>query len=272
MLKFVQQAQSKLNNAVANSSALLQHLGIGGNIFGNPYVATDDGVVTDGDAAEDGTVAVDDDIVIKNGVAINALDGVALLVEREALGSEGDSLIELHMVAEDAGGTDDNAGAVVDGEVTADGGGRVYVDARLAMGQLGDDAGDEGHTQEVELVCYAVARDGAYGGVAADDLSIAGGSGVALVGGCHIGGEEASQVGQSADKLIGDALGFVQGALALVAKAEPCLDLSYEFMVEVLQIDSRVVGDGVVADAGVPEVAGKENSTAQGDDLAQLRE
>ena len=40
---------------------------------------------------------------------------------------------------------------------------------------------------------HAVAADGTQGGVAGDDLTIAGGGGVALIGGHHIGGEEAAQ-------------------------------------------------------------------------------
>ena len=50
------------------------------------------------------------------------------------------------MVADDAGGPDNHTRAMVDGEVAAYGGGRVDVDARLAMGHLGDDAWDEGYT------------------------------------------------------------------------------------------------------------------------------
>ena len=247
----------------------MQNLGVGGHIFGDPHVTTDDSIVTDGNAAEDGTVAVYDDIVFEDRMAVNALDGASLLVERKALGTEGDTLVELHVVAEDAGGTDDDTRAVVDGEVVADGGGRVYVDACLAMGHLGDDARDEGHAQQVQLMGYAVAHDGAYGGVAADDLAIAGGSGVALVGGYHIGGKEAAQVGQAADELAGDALGFVSGALALVGKAEAGLHLTHELVVEALDIDSRVVGNGVAADAGVTEITREEDGTAEVDNLGQ---
>ena len=171
---------------------MLQDFGVRGNIFGNPYVASDDSVVPDGDASEDGAVAVYDDVVFEDGVAIDAFDGLALLVEREALGTEGDALIELHMATQDAGGANDDTGAVVDGEVTADGSCRVYVDTRLTMGHLGDDAGNEGYAQEMELMCYTETCDGAYGGVATDDLAVAGGGRVALVGGRHIGGEEAA--------------------------------------------------------------------------------
>ena len=48
----------------------------------------------DGDAAEDGGASVDDHVVLHDGVAVDALDGLAVGVEREALGAEGHALVE----------------------------------------------------------------------------------------------------------------------------------------------------------------------------------
>lgn len=222
-----------------------------------------------GDAAEDGAVAVYDDVVFEDRVAVDALDGVALLVKGEALGTEGDALVELHVVAEDAGGTDYHACAVVDGEVAADGGGGMYVDTSLAVGHLGDDAGDEGYAQQVQLVGHAVVADGAYGGVAADDLAIARGGRVALIGGHDIGGKQLTQVGEAADELARSLLGLASDTLALPSKAKAGLYLLYELMIEALHIHACVVGKGVAADAGVTEVTGEEDGTAEADNLGQ---
>ena len=63
----------------------------------------------------------------------NALDGVALLVEWETLGSERHALIELHVVSEDAGLADDHARSMVDGEMAAYCGAWVDVDSRFRM-------------------------------------------------------------------------------------------------------------------------------------------
>ena len=109
------------------------YLAVGGNVFGYPLVGAYDGAVADGDSAEDGGIAVDDDIVADDGVAGDALDGVALLIQGEGEGSEGDSLIELDTVADNTGGTDDYARAVVDGEMGAYLGGWVDVDACLGV-------------------------------------------------------------------------------------------------------------------------------------------
>lgn len=222
-----------------------------------------------GDTAQDGAVAVYDDVVAEDGMAVDTLDGVALRIEGEALGTKGDALVELHVIAEDTRCSDDDTRAVVDGEVATDGGGGVYVDTRLAMGHLGDDTGDEGYAQQVQLVGHAVAHDGAYGGVAADDLAVAGGGRVALVGGHHIGGKHAAQVGQATDKLDGYTLGFAMGTPALLGKAETCLYLLHKFVIEALDVDSRVVGEGVAADAGVAEIAREEDCTAECHNLAQ---
>ena len=101
------------------------------HVLGNPDVGSHHASLSDGDASENGGVGIDDDIVFEDRVARNALDRVAVLVEWEALGTEGDTLVELHVVADDAGGSDDHTRAMVDGEVFADGGLRVDVDTGL---------------------------------------------------------------------------------------------------------------------------------------------
>ena len=219
--------------------------------------------MADGYASEYGAIAIYDDIVLEDGVAVDTLDGVAIRIERETLGTEGDTLIEFYMVADDAGGSDDDTRAVVDGEVATDSGGRMYVDTGLAMGHLGDDTWDEGNPQQVQLVGHAVTHDGAYGRVATDHLPIAGGSRVSFVGGYHIGGEQATQVRQAADELTGDVLGFVMGARAFLGKAEACFHLVNKLVVESLYIYSRVVYKGGIADAGVAEVSREEDGTAE---------
>ena len=105
------------------------YLAVGGYVFGYPLVGTDDGAVADGDSAEDGGVAVDDDIIADDGMTCYALDGVAILVEREGEGTKGYSLVEFDTIADDAGGAYHYASAVVDGEMTAYLSGGVDVNA-----------------------------------------------------------------------------------------------------------------------------------------------
>ena len=69
-------------------------------------------------------------------MAGNALDGVSVVVKREALGSQSDTLIELHVVADDAGSANHHTRSMVDGEMMTDGSRGMDVDACFRMGHL----------------------------------------------------------------------------------------------------------------------------------------
>ena len=104
--------------------------GVGGDAVGKPDVAADGAVVADmGVAAEDGGPGIDDHVVADLRVPVDALDGVAVFADREALGSERDALVKLYVVADYGGFTDDDACAVVDEEIASDGCARMDVDS-----------------------------------------------------------------------------------------------------------------------------------------------
>ena len=98
----------------------------------------------DAHRAQDGGARVDHHVILHVGVALDALDGIALLVQREALGAQSHALIDAHALADGAGLADDHARAVVDEEALADGGAGMDVDARGRVGQFRDDARDAG--------------------------------------------------------------------------------------------------------------------------------
>ena len=89
--------------------------------------------MSDGDASQYGGVGVYDDVILQYRMARNALDGLAVFVQRETLGTEGDTLIQLHVVTDDARLADNHTRAVVDGEETTDFGSRMDVDAISVM-------------------------------------------------------------------------------------------------------------------------------------------
>jgi hypothetical protein len=62
-------------------------------------------------------------------MAGDTLDGVTRLVEREAAGTQRHALVDLHVAPDDTSLADDDTRAVVDGEIFADGGTGVNVDA-----------------------------------------------------------------------------------------------------------------------------------------------
>ena len=112
--------------------------------MGQPDVTTDGGMVADGDTTQDGSVGIDGDVVLNHWVT-GYVEDVAVFVVLKALGTEGDSLIEGDVVPDDAGLADDDACTVVDGEIFANLGTRMDVDAGLGVDQLGDDAWNDGH-------------------------------------------------------------------------------------------------------------------------------
>ena len=75
---------------------------------------------------------------------------------------------------------------MVDGEVSANLGGRVDIDSRFAMRHLRDDTGNQRNTQFQQFMRDTVIADRFNGRITEYDLSIAFGSRVTVVGGFHI--------------------------------------------------------------------------------------
>ena len=82
-----------------------------------PDVSADDRTPADGDPSEDRRTRVDRDLVFDDGVAVDALDGVAVIVEGEALGAERYALVDANSFADLRRLSNDYACTVVDEEV-----------------------------------------------------------------------------------------------------------------------------------------------------------
>src|SRR5205085_3139379 len=106
----------------------------------------------------------------------------------------------------DGRAADDDARAVVYEEGGADARAGMYVYARAAVRVLGHDARDERDAERVQFVREAVDRYRVEAGVAEDDLVVAGGRRVALVGGSNVGRQGLAHARQSREELLG-ALG-----------------------------------------------------------------
>src|SRR5688500_5623226 len=101
---------------------------------GHPDARTDDAVVADdGAAAKDRGVGVNDDAVFDRRVPLSAADELAVGVGGERQRPERDALVDLDPLTDFAGLADHHAGAVVDEEVSTDGGPGMDVDTGLLV-------------------------------------------------------------------------------------------------------------------------------------------
>lgn len=244
------------------------------HIFRYPDVPSHGSSPSDGDSSQDGGVGINDDVVLQNGVSGNAFDRVPFFIQREALGSQGHSLIEFHVIADDAGSAYHDSRAVVDGKMMAYLCTGMDVDACFRMSHLREDAGNKGDSQQKQFVGDAIVADGSDGGIATDDFAETSGCGVTIVGSYHIGGKDASHFGQLTDEL-----GAQEGcrlpvrvdfqSVVLLPEAKSGLDLFGQQVEKFFHIYPDVVGDGMLVHGGVSEISGEEDGACQFHDFLQ---
>ena len=94
--------------------------GAGGDGVGDEHIGADDAVPADDrTAAQNGCTGIDGHIVFNGGMTLFALQALAAPGGQCA---QGHALVDLYMVADDGGLTHNDAGAVVNEEILADGG------------------------------------------------------------------------------------------------------------------------------------------------------
>ena len=103
-------------------------------------------------AAEDGGTGIDDDMVLELWMPLNALDGKSALIRDERLRAQGHTLVDLDVIADAGGFTDDNACAVIDEEVGPDLGTWMDIGARALVSKLRDHAGKQRNAHVVKHV------------------------------------------------------------------------------------------------------------------------
>ena len=248
-------------------------MGVGWKAFRLPDVATDDAVMAYGDAAENTGVAIDSDIVLQNRMARN-VEGVAIDIELETLAAKGDTLIKAYVVADDAGLAYNHTCTVVDAEVLADLGSRMDVDTCTAVGQLGNDAGNDGHTQGQQQVGDAVVQQGDDGGIGEDDFLIGAGGGVTVINCLDIGVGQALDLWQRLDKLHGDFFRLLAHVwhLILGKRLQAETYLFAKQSIEFLHPHADEILAHIRAIITVAEIAGEDDGFHQFDDAFQAVE
>ena len=143
-----------VGRGVVEFQILDAHAGVGVNGTRDECVAADNSVFAhDCIAAENGGSGVNGNVVLNRRVAFFA--GKSLTAScREC--AQRNALINLHVLADDRGFANDDAGAVIDKEVLADGCARVDVDTRFGMGVFGHESRENRNMQKVEFMGDAV--------------------------------------------------------------------------------------------------------------------
>ena len=211
-----------------------------------PHVAADHAVVADaGHAAENRRPGVDDDVVPDVRMALDALDGVAVFVQLEALCAERDALIELHVLADGRRFADDDAGAVVDEKVVADRRAGVDIDTGELVGIFGHHARQHGDAHFVQPVRYPVNADRFKRGIGEHDLVAAHCGGIAVVSGLNVGFQAGLDLRDLFKKTEDDCVGLVLGPFRL----KRCENL-FEKLCSALQVVAHRDGGGNAAPPG----------------------
>ncbi len=78
------------------------------NASGYPDVTADSRTSANGDAAKNSCPRINHDVILDDGMPCITLDQYSILISREALGAQGDGLIQPHPFANDRRLTDDD--------------------------------------------------------------------------------------------------------------------------------------------------------------------
>ena len=183
--------------------------------------------------------------------------------------------VEFYIVADDTCGADDDTCAVVDGEVVADGGSRMYVDAGLAVGHLSQHARDERYVEHVELVSQAVVDQCLDDGIAADHFAVVCRRGVAVEGRHNVCLERLAQARQRLYDVGCDILGFGKKGIVALAlsrlgtEAESGGNLLDQQVVQTLNLHAHRVLERGLTDTVAPVKAWEEYGPAQVYDILE---
>ena len=168
--------------------------------------------MSDGYAAKYRRVGVDDHIVLNDRMARN-VDGIAVLIKLEALGTKRNSLIELNMIANNCSFAYNYAGTVVYAKKFADTGSRVNVDTGKRVSKFSYNAGQDGHTKFKQAVSHTVMIHGHKRWITQDYLLMAYGSGVTVKDCLDIGTQQTAQFGDALNELLCHILGTARQGL-----------------------------------------------------------
>lgn len=242
---------------VVHFEALHAHAGIGRDRTRDEGATADDGIFAhDGITAKNGGVCVNGYVVLNGGVTLFAGEALAPACRKS---TESDTLVNLHVLAYHGGFANDDACAMIDKEVLADGCARMDIDARFGMGVFGHETRENGYMQKVKLVGDAVNRCRHKAWVGEDNFVEAAGSRVAIVGGVQVGFKAFANQWNLGEKLLADTVAFNLALVGAHGAAELAViesngHLLVEVVKGVLDNDRKAVLGVVNLVGAVPEM------------------
>ena len=207
-------------------------------------------------------------------MARQALLQAAVGIRREALGAQGDGLVQAHTLADHGGLADHDAGAVVDEEAGADLRARVDVDAGGGMRQFGDDARQQRQPEFVQAVRQAVVDHRQHAGIAQQHFVDAARGRVPLVGGQHVAVDFHADLRQGGAEGAGGVDGLAGDvAVGALLQRGAVVQLDLDLAQQGVQGGIEGVGDVEVfafpPQAGRPQAHGKQHALELADDFRQ---
>ena len=140
-----------------------------------------------GAPAQNSGVRVNDDAVFDRRMPLVAANQLAIGVRWKAECAQGNSLIQLYVLANFARFADHDAGAVINEEVFTDGCSRIDVDPGLLVSPFGHHARNKRHTQSQQFMRNSVNSRRFEPWITENDLIGRVASGIAIKSRLHIG-------------------------------------------------------------------------------------
>ena len=134
-----------------NSSGDADHGGIFGDFSQNNGIGGDSSIIADFDGSQNLGAGTDHHIVAQSGMTLALHDAGA---------AQGHALVDQAVIADLRGRADDDAGAVVNDQTAADGGGGMNFDTRQPLGDLAQKPGQKLTSMTPQPMADAVTDDG----------------------------------------------------------------------------------------------------------------
>ena len=144
---------------------------------------------------------INDHVILDIGMSLVAFHNSSILVLGEVASTQRNPVIELHVITDHTGFSDDDTGAMIDEEMRPDRRAGVDIDPGETVGILRHDPRNQRDIELVEAMSATLDRDRLDAGVGKDDLIEIFCRWISLVGGLDVSLQQSTEFRQSTEKL-----------------------------------------------------------------------